>query len=297
MRNNISKYFIRCIIFLKIRGIFSKNFTKTIRRVFSKTFAIAEKNLLTNFRFKYGVVMGWFVPLITFLMPIIILNKFFEFENYDFGPWTPQNYLIFIFIGYNIMIMKNMIDYIPRYLLQEKYWKTLPALITAPFNRFYLLFGFIISEFLSILIPFMTFFIVMLIFIPVSIETLIFIVLMFIGVGIVFSGTGLFLGAFAISNENYLHIFGFASKLILWFSCITYPFELFPGWVKNVIRINPIYYLIDIIRLTWIENNIILTISSHIMHFFIFIIFLIIFPIICVYFFNIIYKKLGISGY
>lgn len=272
------------------------NYTKKIHRVFSKSIAIAEKNILTEFRFKLSVVSGWFIPLISFLMPIIILNKFFDVDV-TVGPWNPQNYMIFIFIGYNIMIMRNMIDYIPRHLLQEKYWKTLPALITAPFNRFYLLSGYIISEFLIVIIPFMAFFIVMLFIAPLSLPSVIVILLMFFGVGIAFSGMGLFIGAFAITNENYLHLFTFTARLIFWISCVSYPFELFPHEVQIIIRLNPIYYMIDSIRLTWIENNIITTVLSHPIHIFVFITFLIIFPIICVFFFNLVYKKLGISGY
>ncbi|MFX1239722.1 MAG: ABC transporter permease [Promethearchaeota archaeon] len=269
---------------------------KKIRRIFSKTFAIAEKNTRMQFRFKYNVIFRWFTPIITILMPIIILDQFFN-ASIDIYPWNAQNYMIFVFIGYNILLMQKMLNNIPVYLLREKYWKTLPALITAPFNRFYLLFGYILSEFLGIIIPFTIFFVTLLIFFPISITTILAILVMFIGVGIVFSGVGLFLGVFAISNENYLYIFDFTLKLIFWFSCVTYPFQLFPSVVQNIINLNPIYYLIDIIRWTWIENNLILTAISHPLHILIFSLSLVIFPIICVLVFDYIYKKLGITGY
>ncbi len=269
---------------------------KSIRRIFSKTFAIAEKNVRTQFRFKFSVIYRWGFPIITILMPIILLEKFFELSA-SIGQWTPQNFMIFIFIGYNIMIMQTMIDYIPKSLLREKYWKTLPVLITAPFNRFYLLFGYIISEFIGILLPFTVFFITMLIFFPISIPTIILIILMFLGVGIVFSGMGLFLGVFSISNENFLYVFNVLIRFIFWLSCVTYPFQLFPKPVQNIINFNPIYYLIDLIRLTWIENNIILTTLSYPIHVSIFVLSSVIFPIVCVAVFNVIYKKLGITGY
>jgi len=267
-----------------------------IRRIFSKTFAIAEKNVSIQIRFKYYMLWRWFLPVITLLMPIILLGKFLEYST-SIGPWTPQNYMIFVFTGYSIMIMTSMIDYIPKSLTQEKYWKTLPALMTAPFNRFYLLFGYIISEFIGILIPFSAFLIVILIFFPISILTLIVIILMFLGMGIIFSGFGLFLGVFSISNENFLYVFNILVRIIFWFSCISYPFQLFPEPIQSIINLNPIYYLIDIIRLTWLENNIIVTFLSHPIHVSIFIGSSLIFPIICVYVFNIIYKKLGITGY
>ena len=268
----------------------------TIRRILSKTFAIAEKNVRSQFRFKYYMIWRWCLPIISLLMPIIILDKFFEFGT-NIGPWIPQNFMIFVFIGYNIMLMQTMVDFIPKSLLREKYWKTLPILMTAPFNKFYLLFGYIISEFVGILLPFTGFLIAMLIFFPISILSIIIIILMFLGIGIVFSGLGLFLGVFSISNENYLYILNIFIRFMFWFSCVTYPFQLFPRSVQKIINLNPIYYLIDLIRLTWIENNFFLTILSHPIHISIFVISLFTFPIICVYVFNIIYKKLGITGY
>jgi len=270
--------------------------SKTIRRIFSKTFAIAEKNIRIQVRFKYFMFWKWVLPIITLLMPIIILDRFLDYST-NFGPWTKENFMVFILIGYTIMIMQGMIDYIPKSLLREKYWKTLPALMVAPFNRFYLLFGYIISEFIGILLPFTAFFIAILIFFTLSLPTLIIVLLMLLGIGIVFSGLGLFLGVFAISNENFLYLFNIITRFIFWFSCVSYPFQLFPRAIQNIINANPIYYLIDLIRLTWIENNIIFTILSHPIHIFIFTISLVIFPLVCVYIFNIIYKKLGIKGY
>ena len=71
-------------------------------------------------------------------------------------------------------------------------------------------------------------------------------------------------------------------------------------YIFNLLHISIgliIFYLIDIFRLTWIEDNLILTASSHPIHISIFVLSLIIFPLLCVLVFNIIYKKLGISGY
>ncbi len=271
---------------------------KKFRRVFSKIIAIAEKNVRTQIRFKYYMIWKWILPFLTLLVPMMIMNTVFELStDKNIGPWTTQNFMIFIFIGYIIMLMQNMIFLIPKSLIQEKYWKTLPALMTAPFNRFYLLFGYIISEFIGILIPFTAFLIVMLFFFPLSIPTLIMVILMFFGIGIIFSGLGLFLGVFAVSNENFLYVFNIIIRLIFWFSCVSYPFQLFPRGAQNIIQLNPIYYLIDLIRFTWIENNIIFTIQSHQIHMTIFAMSLIFFPIISVVIFNKIYKKLGITGY
>ncbi len=269
---------------------------KKIHRIISKTFAITEKNIQTRMRFKFKILLSYITPILTIIMSIIVLDKFFDY-NVKFGPWTSKNYMVFVFIGYNILLMRGMINLIPQNLMTEKYWKTLPALITAPFNRFYLLFGYIFSEIIGILIPFTVFLIILLIYYPISFLTLIVIILIFLGISIIFSGIGLLLGVFAISNENLWSVLDFIARTILWFSCVMYPFYLYPNVIQNIIEINPIYYIIDIIRWTWIEDDILLTVYLHPVHILIFISSLIVFPIICVYTFNYIYKKLGISGY
>ena len=127
-----------------------------LQRIIRKTLALAEKQIYMQFRFKYRTMLNYFAPVITILMPIIILGRFFQ-NNVNFGPWTSQNYMIFIFIGYNILLLRGMINYIPLHLQQEQYWKTLPALIIAPFNRYYLLFGYFISEVSLLSLPFLAF--------------------------------------------------------------------------------------------------------------------------------------------
>lgn len=271
-------------------------FFKKIKRIIKKTLAITEKELQTRLRFKLSLFTFYLSHFISILMPLIIFGKLFEF-NGKFGPWTPENYFIFLFIGYNILLMSNIIYGTPEHLLLEKFWKTLPALIIAPFNRFYLLFGFIIAELIIISAPFITFFILMYAYYSISIFTLIIVIFLFLIISIIFASIGLIIGVFAVSNENIWQILRFIINLIFWASCITYPFELFPKFIQDFIKINPIYYIIDIIRLFWIEDNVFLTINLHPLHLLILFFSLIIFPIFGVYTFNIIYKKLGISGY
>lgn len=274
---------------------FSKLQTK-IYNIFSKTIAIAEKDTLMLFRFKYGVILSFITPLISILIPIIVFGKVFEYTS-NFGSWIPENYMLFIFTGYCILILRRMMQTIPTNLRQEKFWKTLPALMIAPFNRYYLLFGAFLSEFIMFLIPFILFLVILLIFFPISIFTLLTIILSFIAISLVFAGIGLILGVFVITNENIWGVLKVVISLVLWISCITYPFELFPEVIQNIINLNPIYYVIDTIRLLWLEDNLILTLSLHPFHIFILIASTIIFPVLGVYIFNFTYKKLGITGY
>jgi len=267
-----------------------------IKRAYVKISAIVEKNILMKLRYKFDIVVMYLTYFISILMPIIVFGKLFQLDA-DVVPWNSSNYIIFVFLGYNILLMSRMIKEVPSQLRMEKFWKTLPALMLAPFNRFYLLFGYHFSELILILPPFFVFLIVSYFFFPISLLTVLIICFMFFAISIIFTSIGFIIGAFAISNENIWAILGFFVNMVVWASCITYPYELFPHQIQFFINLNPIYFIIDILRLTWIENNFLLTIQLHPEHFIIFFISLAIFPLIGVITFNYVYKKLGISGY
>ena len=194
-------------------------------------------------------------------------------------------------------IIKGVINEYPSQLRQEKYWKTLPALIIGPFHRINLLLGIFISRILLISIPFSVLFIINFIFAPINFITIIFIILIYFLIAIIFSGIGLLLGIFAVSKENFSKPFLFAFNIFFWLSCITYPYDVFPSEVQVFIDLNPLYYIFDILRLSWLENNVIITITSHPYHFYLLISLAFLVPIAGVYLFNVFYKKYGIVGY
>jgi len=278
---------------VKTKKVFDRKF---IKNQFSQIIALTERNLKLNLRFKYKVIISFITPLIMIAMPIIILGRFFAF-NTEFGPWNANNFLIFQFAAYQIYLIRNLINEFPAQLLREKYWKTIPALIIAPLNRFNILIGIFFSHMILISPPIILFFILSYIAYPISFITLIFVVIILFCIALIFSSMGLSLGVFAISNENIWRIIAFGINIVFWFSCVTYPFELFPNIIQQFINLNPLYYIFDILRVVWIEDNIILSIISHPLNFLIFMSSIVILPFISVYVFNITYKKFGVVGY
>ncbi len=269
---------------------------KVIKNRLSKILALIEKNVKLNTRFKFAFIFSFITPIISILMPLIIFGQFFEF-NPQFGPWNISNYLIFSFIAYNINLLKGIISEFPAQLRMEKFWKTLPALIIGPFNRYYLLFGIFFSHLILISIPFIFFFVIGFIYYPISFFTVIAILGTYFLIALIFSGLGLIMGVFAISNENVWRFLSFTINLIFWASCITYPFEFFPSLIQDFINLNPLYYIFDFLRLLWIENNFIITLTTHSLHFYVLISLTISIPLIGVKIFDKIYKKYGIVGY
>ena len=269
---------------------------KTTKDNLSQIVALVEKNLKLTTRFKFNIVTSLINPIIMILMPLIIMTKLFEF-NEQFGPWTRDNFMVYQFLAYNVYLLMGLNDAFGAQFSREKYWKTIQALIIAPFNRFNLLFGIFIPHLIIISIPFTIFFIITYIYYPISFITLIFVIILFFLIALIFSGIGLILGIFIVSNENIYYLLRFSLNIVFWISCISYPFQLFPDLVQQLINLNPLYYVFEILRLTWIEDDIVFSITSHTFHFFVLIIISTLLPCIGVYIFNIIYKKYGIVGY
>ncbi len=269
---------------------------KAIKRNIIQIFAITEKNIKFSLRFKFNLIISFITPLVGILMPLILMGKLFQFNNH-FGPWTAENFIIYQFIAYNINLLMKMILEFPELFQREKYWETLPALIIAPFRRINLLFGIFFSNLILISVPFITFVFLGYLIYPIQFLTFLFILGLYLLTALIFSGIGIIFGVFAISKEGLLGPLNFLTIFIFWFSCLSYPFYIFPEFLQNVIILNPLYYILEILRVSWIENNVILSITSHPFSFLIITSGAILVPLIAVYIFNKVYRKYGIVGY
>ena len=277
----------------KIKKILSIKFYK---RHLSKIYSIAEKNVKIQLRFKFNLYSTIIFPFLPIFMSSIVLLRFFG-EGITFGKWDDTNYLVFLFTAFNIELLRNIIQNFPKEMQQEKYWKTLPALMIAPFSKMHLLLGILLSHLIIISIPFIVFFLLTYLISPISPITIIFTIFIYLLIVLIFSGIGLFLGVYAISEENYWRFFTIGLQLLFYISCIIYPFEVFPVEIQLIIRLNPFYHIFEILRVTWLEDNILLTITNYPYQFIILIGVAMIIPLLSIYVFNRIYDKFGIVGY
>lgn len=268
----------------------------TIKHNISQVLALTEKNIKLQTRFKFQLIFGYVTPIISLMIPLIVFQKLFDF-NQSLGPWTNRTYLIFVLSTYNLSLLKRMIGDFPNQLRREKFWKTLPALMIAPFNRFDLLLGIFLSNIILISIPFVILIVINLLTYPISLISLLFVLFIYLLIALIFSGIGLIVGIFAISNENIWRFLSFSLDLVFWASCLSYPFALFPEIFQMVISLNPLYYIFTILRFSWVDNNILLTISNYYPHLIVLLTTGIFIPTIGVYIFNKIFRKYGIVGY
>ena len=247
-------------------------------------------------RFKFNLIYSIFSPFLPIFMSLIVLMRFFV-ADVNLGQWNDTNYLVFLFTAFNIELLRRIIQEFPDDFRLEKYWKTLPALMIAPFNKVHLLFGVFFSHLIIIAIPFVVLFVLTYIISPIALLTILLIIGIYLLIDLIFSGIGLFLGVFAISKENYWRIFSIGIQIVFYVSCVIYPFEIFPQEIQPIIQLNPFYYIFDILRITWLEDNILLTITQYPSQFIILIGTAIIIPLIAIYVFNKVYDKFGIVGY
>ncbi len=167
----------------------------------------------------------------------------------------------------------------------------------APFNKVHLLFGVFFSHLIIIAIPFVVLFVLTYLISPIGVFTILFIIGIYLLIDLIFSGIGLFLGVFAISKENYWRIFSIGFQIVFYVSCVIYPFEIFPQEIQPIIQLNPFYHIFDLLRVTLLEDNAILTIKNYPFQLVILIGTAIIVPLIGIYIFNKVYNKFGIVGY
>jgi len=269
---------------------------KAVKDNLSQILALTEKNIKLQTRYKFHIIFAVINPIIALMIPLVLMGTLFRF-NSQFGPWTAQNFIIYQFIAYQILLLRRLNSVFPQEFRTEKYWKTLPALIVGPFNRFNLLFGIFFSHIVMISIPFTMVFIINFIFFPIDFLTILFMLIEYLLIALIMSGVGLMLGIFAISFENLYPVLGFLLNFVFLFSCISFPYQIFPTFIQSIINLNPLYYIFDFLRLTWIENNIFITLSTHQLNLYILLSGAIILPFIGVYVFNVTYKKFGITGY
>lgn len=273
---------------------------KSIKKSIIQITALTEKNLALELRFKANFMFRFLNPLIQLFIFFFLFGAIFSLNSgFNLGYWTSSNYITFLCLAYCVQFSKSITQKYNQLFTVEKYWKTLSALMVAPMNRFTLLFSVLISELLISSIPIVILVIIAWIFSPISIFFVFLSLLVLISIFLIFGGMGLLIGVFTISHENYVHYSFIFLRFIFLLSCINYPKEIFPEFIQFFIILNPLYYIFDLLRLTW---NLGIDFSSTVMlitplHIVVIIIATLLIPLISIKLFDKIYKKYGITGY
>ncbi len=275
----------------KLSRIYSK-----VKRLTRQSLAIAENDIILETRYKSSLLQYTLIPLVFLITPFIVISFVFSAIG-DVGYWNQGNYLLFLLLGYLISVMRSFANDLPNNFYTEKFWKTLAAMMVSPISRYAILFGKFFAKIILVSIQLLIILIICTFIYPCSILTLFFEIILLLGFAIIFIGIGLFIAAFAISKENIWKLLEFGMYFIILFSAINYPIEIFPDFIQAIMRLNPLYYCFDFLRLVWIENDPIVSLFSHLPHVLVILATVIVIPVISVFAFDKVFKKFGIEGY
>lgn len=74
------------------------------------------------------------MPFIQLIFPFILMGTLYSFQE-NFGPWNARNYILYLFIGYTILLTQRVVSTLSSQLSTEKVWQTLEAIMMAPIKR------------------------------------------------------------------------------------------------------------------------------------------------------------------
>ena len=262
-------------------------------------YSLIIKDLKLKSRYKAELILEFFLPFLALFFPFLIFNTLFSLDVDVFkGYYSKDNFILFLLLGYSVHSCIFLLWHYKDLFYDEKTWKTLHGLFTAPVNKFNVLFGYYVSSLITKSFALVIIVIICYIQFPIPLINLFLALVLLFCISITFASMGFILGLLEIVNENISASLSAGIGFIAIVSCLFYPIEIFPEFIHFIILSNPLYYYFDLLRLTWwagINKDALQYIT--IVHILVVIIFTITTPIFASILFYKILSKYGIRGY
>lgn len=261
-------------------------------------YSLIIKELKLKSRYKAELIIEFFVPFLALFFPYLIFNTLFNLNVSFKGYYSKENFILFLLLGYSIYSCIFLLWYYKDLFYDEKTWKTLHGMFTAPVSKFNILFAYYISSLITKSFALIMIVIICYIQFPISLTNLFLALLLLFSISLTFASMGFILGILEIVNENISASLSAGISFIAIVSCLFYPIEIFPESIHFIILSNPLYYYFDLLRLIWwagINKEALQYIT--IVHILVVIIFSITTPILASILFYKILSKYGIRGY
>jgi len=267
-------------------------------KIIEDTFTVAEKELKLEMRFKIRFFTSSMAePLIRIAPFLLIYLGFFAAGAKSFGSVTEINFVVFLVLGMlTDVFFVHGYSWLHTKFMQEKYWQTIEAILLAPISKISLLGGQALSIIVA-LVPSMAIFLLIsyliipayFVHIAVVLLCLVLVLPIALSIGLVYSGAALF-------NENFTPLFNYARVGIVFISCFYYPITIFDkvpmlAALKPLVLFNPFYQAVFAIRQAWIFGIIEWGAIAYVA------VFAIATPLLAVFIFNSLWKRLDIQGY
>lgn len=73
---------------------------------------------------------------------------------------------------------------------------------------------------------------------------------------LVSTGIGLVLSAMAVYFRDIIHLYGVFLTILMYMTPIFYPISILPNFVRNIIRINPLFHIVEMFRMVVLYNTV-----------------------------------------
>jgi len=221
--------------------VFRWGFVKSQLATFNKFKHLLRLLVKRDFSARYrksvlGVLWSLLNPLLTMLIMTMVFSFIFARNIPNFPVYLLSGQLIFMFFSEstnramasiieNAPIIKKV--YIPKYIFP------LARVLSSLVNLFFSLCAFTLV-FIVTRAPFH----LSLLLIPIPIiYTFIFAL-----------GVGLLLSSLSVFFRDLTYLYGVSITLLTYLTPIFYPIDILPGWVQNIVGLNPIYHFVDYFR-------------------------------------------------
>lgn len=217
--------------------------------------AFVERDLHIFFRFKFNAIATIFVPAIVSLGLFgTIFLGLFSSGFAGVSGLDRQDFIAFTLLGAlgSTLYSQGQAGISTRFQM-EKYWQTVPVLLASPLSTWAMLLGIVISDLakmfaiVAIFIPLAYF------FWPVSIVTIVLVLVLLALLYAMVSGISLIRGAVFLVNENLDPILNYFFLATGYLSCFYFPVSFLPSILQWLAYINPVYFIVYLVRASWLN--------------------------------------------
>lgn len=274
----------------------SQTIDKAFKYRFSIAWAYIIKEMKNLFRFKLSIFNFIFNPFLTMISFFLVYSAvFFVGDVNDLGYVQQSNYVVYLLTGF-LAYSCFTISWRKTSMQEEKIMLTLEGILLTPRSRLYIMVGkgakALFEIFLVILI-----FVALMLFIQPAVEwhqlligsaALMLVLIIFMSIDFVISSIGLAEEGLAAILATY------GPRAFLIVSCVYYPIETIPEYLRFLAYANPAYYGVNLFRDAFMPAELPFGVWGPMLYL---LILAVLMPMLSVYVFEFILKKWGIKGY
>lgn len=230
------------------------NSLHSLRLVLSHGLVFAKKDLRESTRFKLAFFGSLFVgPLVNLGLFGTVFFGFLR-SGGSAGGLTQENFVAFTILGaLAASLFSQGIGAFNTRLTNEKYWQTASVLLASPLSPWSILVGVGISELAKFFVAASPLLVVAFLVFPIDPASLVEVLFSLVLLYGTISGVALVRGAVVLANEGVDSTIGYALIATGYLSCFYFPLSFVPSLLQPLAQINPIYYVVYLIRATWLQ--------------------------------------------